>query len=107
MLVEKDGTYEITLRRWPVEADAAIAAGVPEFKAVDGGLPAGKALPIAQARLKIGEQFDETKPVGPDDKADHLHRPVEGRPASADANVVLERQGEPICGAYYAYVLRK
>src|SRR5207248_288888 len=67
LLVERAGTYEIELRRWPREADAAIAAGVPAFKAVDGGLPAGKALPIVKARLELGS-VDESKPVGATDK---------------------------------------
>ena len=67
LLVEQDGEYEIALRRWPVEADAAIAAGVPAFQAVQGGLPPGEALPIVKARLKVGG-LDETQPVGADDK---------------------------------------
>src|SRR5262249_35738727 len=68
VLVERDGEYHISLRRWPKEADAGITAGVPAFKAVDGTLPAGKALPIAKIRLKIAN-LDETKPVGEKDKA--------------------------------------
>src|SRR5205807_2303043 len=67
VLVEKDGEYEVALRRWPKEADTAISAGVPAFKGVDGGLPAGKALPVAKARFKVGS-FDETKAVGEKDK---------------------------------------
>ncbi len=63
VLVETGRHVRDRLRRWPMEADAAIAAGVPEFKAVDGGLPAGKPLPIARARLQMGD-FDETLPVG-------------------------------------------
>jgi hypothetical protein len=47
---------------------AAIAAGVAVFNAVAGSLPAGKALPVAKARLKVGDVLDESKPVGPQDK---------------------------------------
>src|SRR5262249_19611000 len=47
VLVEKDGEYTIGLRRWPKAADAPLRGAVPAFKAVDGELPAGKALPIA------------------------------------------------------------
>jgi hypothetical protein len=47
---------------------AAIAAGVPAFNAVAGSLPAGKALPVAKVRLKVGDVLDESKPVGPQDK---------------------------------------
>src|SRR5207302_1766174 len=74
--VARDGDYEIELRRWPREADAAIAAGVPEFKAVDGRLPAGKALPIKSARVTIGAA-DETRPVTPDDKVITFRPPPE------------------------------
>jgi len=47
---------------------AAIAAGVPVFNAVAGSLPAGKALPVAKARLKVGDVLDESKPVGSQDR---------------------------------------
>ena len=95
LLVEKDGTYEIALRRWPKEANAAIAAGVPAFKAVDGGLPTGEALPIAKARLKIAG-LDETKPVGPGDKEVVFVVIAEGRHPAADAIVVLRRRRQGI-----------
>lgn len=104
--VEKDGEYEIALRRWPKEADAPIASGVPAFKAVDGGLPAGKALPITRARIKVGG-FDQARDVGPQDKevvfnvkltkAEKL--PLETWFSTAD--------GKQLCGAYFAYVRRK
>ena len=54
VVVDRAGEYEISLRRWPVEADASLTAALPAFKAVDGIYPPGKALPIAKARLKVG-----------------------------------------------------
>ena len=66
--VAKAGDYEIALRRWPDEADAPIRAGLPAVKHADGEFPAGVALPVATARLKVGE-FDATRPVGAGDKA--------------------------------------
>ena len=39
-------------------ADAPIAAGVPALEHVDGGLPPGKALPIAAARLNTAPHSD-------------------------------------------------
>jgi arylsulfatase len=103
--VERDGTYEIELRRWPREADAAIAAGVPAFKAVDGGLPPGKALPIVKARLRVGD-VDESKPVGPGDKGIpftvHLKA---GR--TRMQTWFYDADGKQLCGAYFAYVRRK
>jgi arylsulfatase len=104
--VAQTGTYEIGLRRWPREADAAITAAVPAFKAVDGELPPGKALPIARARLKIAD-LDATKAVGPQDK-----EIVFTVTLAADARLPMQSwfydaQGRELCGAYFAYVRRK
>ena len=52
--VERAGVYEIALRRWPVEADLPIRSGAPEHRVEDGTYPAGVALPIARARLRVG-----------------------------------------------------
>ena len=49
--VERDGEYEISLRRWPVEADKGINDGTY-----------GKAFNYKQARLRIGD-IDETKDI--------------------------------------------
>ena len=49
--VEQDGDYEISLRRWPVEADKGINDGTY-----------GKAFNYKKARLRIGD-FDETKDI--------------------------------------------
>ena len=57
--VERAGLYQISLRRWPREADTPITAGLPPYRGVDGTFPAGVALPVATARVKIGD-FDAT-----------------------------------------------
>jgi len=49
--VERDGDYEISLRRWPVEADKGINDGTY-----------GKAFNYKQARMRIGD-VDETKDI--------------------------------------------
>jgi arylsulfatase len=100
LLVERDGTYEIELRRWPREADAAIAAGVPAFKAVDGGLPAGKALPIARARLKLGD-VDESKPVGANDKGVSFKVKLKAGKTKLQT-WFYDADGKELCGAYFA-----
>jgi len=106
LLVEKDGTYEISLRRWPAEADAPIAGGVPAFQAVDGGLPAGKALPVAKARLRIGE-VDESREVGPADKAVSFTVPLKAGTRTTMQTWFLDAAGRELCGAYFAAVLRR
>jgi arylsulfatase A-like enzyme len=106
LLVEKDGDFEIELRRWPKEADAAISAGVPAFKAFVGGLPEGKALPIAKIRLKIAG-LDETKPVGPNDKGITFNVALKAGTRLPMQTWCLDGDGKELCGAYFAYVRRK
>jgi hypothetical protein len=106
VLVEEDGKYEISLRRWPKEADAAIAAGVPEFKAVDGVLEAGVALPIAKVRLKIGE-FDETRDVSSGAKSIDFTVDLKAGPKTEMQTWCYDADGKELCGAYFAYVERK
>jgi arylsulfatase A-like enzyme len=103
----KDGDYEIALRRWPKEADAAITAGVPAFKAVDGGLPEGKALPIASIRLTIGNQFDQKQPVPANAKEVVFKLPLKAGTPLAMQSYCYDSAGKELCGAYFAYVTRK
>ena len=65
--VERAANYQVDLRRWPVEADTWITAGLPPYTGVDGTYVEGKALPIAYARLKVAK-FDQTVPVTATDK---------------------------------------
>jgi hypothetical protein len=102
--VDRAGVYEISLRRWPIEADAAISAGVPAYTGVDGSYVAGVALPIAKARLRVGS-FDQTVPVTATDKAItfNVTLPVGNVDLQTwfrDANNVS------IASAYYVYVKR-
>ncbi|MHC4984164.1 MAG: arylsulfatase, partial [Planctomycetota bacterium] len=50
--IERDGTYELALRRWPVALNKPITAAVED----------GEAIRATKARLKIAD-VDETKPV--------------------------------------------
>ena len=106
LLVEQNGTYEIALRRWPKEAGAAISAAVPAFKAVDGGLPPGKALPIVRARLKIGDA-DEAKPVAAGDEEIVFTLKLKAGTRTQMQSWFYDADGKELCGAYFAYVLRK
>jgi len=107
VLVEKDGEYEIALRRWPKEADAALTAGVPAFKAQDGVLPPGKPLPVASVRLKVGELLDETRPVRPMEKEMVFNLRLRAGQRLQVQSWLLDGDGRELAGAYYAYVQRK
>jgi arylsulfatase A-like enzyme len=103
--VASGGAYEVSLRRWPVEADASICAGLPEVTLADGKLPAGKALPVASARLKVGAQ-DVRMPVTPQDKA--VTFTVELKPGDTEIQTwFLDASGQELCGAYYVAVARR
>jgi len=103
--VAREGEYAFELRRWPTEAGLALSAGLPETKVTDGVLMAGKALPIAQARLQIGA-FDQQATVKPDDKA--VRFTVQLKPGKTTMQTWFsDAAGKEICGAYYVYVQRK
>jgi arylsulfatase A-like enzyme len=105
--VAKDGEYEIALRRWPREADAAITAAVPAFQAVDGQLPAGKALPIASIRLTVGDLLNQTKPVSIIDKELKFSVSLKAGQTLPMQSYCYDPSGQELCGAYFAYVTRK
>jgi arylsulfatase len=107
--VARSGEYEITLRRWPEEARAAITAGVPPWESQDKGahygLPAGKALPIRKAKLSVGDFVGE-KPVGETEEG------VVFRVSLKQGRMLLKGSfrddaDKELCGAYYVTVRRK
>jgi arylsulfatase len=102
--VAKAGIYRFELRRWPREADAPIAAGLPSKKAELTEFPPGKALPIAGARIRIGE-FDAAKEVRPDDKAVTFEASLQPSRSKLQA-WFSDASGHDLCGAYYVYVNR-
>jgi len=108
ILVERAGEYEIALRRWPQEADAAITAGIPAHHPEDDKFPAvypeGKALPIARARLRIGT-LDQAKPVSAEDRAANFRVTLPAGRTQIQT-WFLNAAGEKLCGAYYTYVRR-
>jgi arylsulfatase A-like enzyme len=103
LFVEQDGDYEFSLRRWPVEADAPIVAGMPVFQGEDGDpSPPGVALPIASAELKIGDRL-LSKPVASTDKAASFELALK-RGATELKTWFRDADGREICGAYFVYV---
>jgi len=102
--VERAGEYQIDLRRWPVEADTAIRAGLPPYTAVDGTYVAGKALAITQARLRVAT-FDQTVPVAASDKRISFNVNLPTGPTDLQT-WFLNATGTVLVGAYYVYVTR-
>jgi hypothetical protein len=104
LFVERDGNYEISLRRWPVEADAAITAALPAYKGVDGSTQPGDAFPVAKADLKIGD-VQKSKAVGSEDKAATFTVSLK-RGRTEAQTWFRDAEGREIAGAYYVYVRR-
>jgi len=103
--VEKDGEYEIALRRWPADTDLALTAAMPSQQMTAGTLPAGKALPIAAARLRVAGQ-DLARKAAPTDKAAVFRVRLRAGAKAQLHGWFQDQSGKDLCGAYYAYVKR-
>ncbi|NBQ58593.1 MAG: arylsulfatase [Opitutaceae bacterium] len=102
LFVEHAGEYEISLRRWPIEADAPITAAMPAFKGVDGGFAAGDAFPVASADLKIGAELRQ-QAVTAEDKSVNFRLTLPRGPVALQT-WFRDSAGLEIAGAYYVYV---
>lgn len=102
--VERAGKYRIELRRWAREADLALNAPSPSAKLTDTTYPQGKALPIAKARLKIGDSQQAGPAIS---GSKQVSFEVDLKPGRTTLQTWLDdADGKPICGAYYVYVER-
>jgi len=88
------GLFEFALRRWPKESGLAICEATA----------AGKALPVARARLRIGER-EWRQDVGPADAAATFRVELPRQPARLQT-WFMDREGRELCGAYYVDVRR-
>jgi arylsulfatase B len=105
--VVRDGRYTIGLRRWPVEADRPITAGLPAGPDVPGASRAyraheGVAIAVVRASLRIDGREWESKPVSPDDKQITFTATLRAGSHQL-APVFVTASGDEI-GAYYAVV---
>jgi len=103
--VIEDGQYEIRLRRWPLEIDMPIDAGLEPGASVPGVQPyrarPGKAVPVVRASIKIGDQQEERKvDTGSHDAVFTLKLKAGKTKLSGR---FYSQKGDEI-GAYYAYV---
>lgn len=102
--VARAGEYEISLRRYPVEADLPLTAAAPPFKGKDGELPGGKPLPIEGARVQVGS-LTVNMSAAPGATAVNCKATLPAGPTRLQT-WFLDRQGKEISGAYYVYVRR-
>ena len=93
--VERAGTYEITLRRWPAAARTPISRAAP----------GGKAVPAAAARLRIGKTV-QTKPIPADATAVTFTVDLP-KGKTRLQTWLLDKAGKELCGAFYVDVARR
>ena len=104
--VDQEGTYTIEVRRWPREADASLAAGVPAF-IPRFGTPEeeGKALPIAKVHITIGT-IDTCIAVTGSEKAVVCDLKL-GNGKTVLRSWFSDAQDKAISGVFYAYIRKK
>ena len=102
LFVAEEGTYEISLRRWPKESGLGISEGAPIMEGVDGSLPEGKALNVARAWMRIGKEELEIA-VAPHGRQVTFAIDLSEGPTSLQT-WWIDREGERIAGAYYVTV---
>jgi arylsulfatase A-like enzyme len=101
------GTYEISLRRWPVEADQPITASLPPGQDVPGASKAfrshpGVAIPAVRAALRIDGREIESLPVEQGD-SQVIFRVALAAGSHQLSPVFVDAEGHEV-GAYYTIV---
>ena len=91
--IERSGTYQFELRRWPEEVDAPI----------NEAIPGGKAIAATKARLKVAD-IDETITVPAEAKAVTFQ--VRLKPGKTRLQTWLMDDKGTSRGAYYVYAKR-
>jgi len=102
--VEQAGEYQFELRRWPRGSGFKLTEGSPEKKVTDGVFIKGVSLPIHSAKIKVGDQ-EKSLAVNESDVAATFRFELN----QGDIEIqtwFIDKEGEPLSGAYYVYVKR-
>ncbi len=105
VLVERSGKYRIALYRWPPHLDLPLTSGRPVQKMTVGELPAGKAVPVAGAKLSIAGREMSAR-ANPGDKAAVFEAALNGGTKTRLHGWFQDAAGADLCGAFYARVER-
>jgi hypothetical protein len=104
--ISREGMYEITMRRWPEEVNAAIIDPLPGVQERTGtiALPPGQAIKATHARLSVGDHiFEELIPPG----AAAVSFKVQLKPMNTKLQTwFLDQESGETHGAYFVYVKR-
>jgi arylsulfatase A-like enzyme len=105
ILVERDGEYEIVLSRYPADRNIQLTAGLPPAKLTAGELPAGKALPIAGARLMVAG-VEQSRKTAPADTGAVFRVNLKRGTKTRLHGWFQDGENRDLVGAYYAVVKR-
>jgi arylsulfatase A-like enzyme len=103
IFVERDGEYEIALYRWPPQLKLPLNAPCPAQKHVKGTLQAGKALPVAAAKLAVQGQEAAKHTAAADTHAIFRVKLKGGRKTTLQG-WFQDDKGTDLCGSFYADV---
>jgi len=95
VFVERDGNYEVQLRRWPHDMTIPLSAA---------DLPESKAVPIAGAKLRVADQNLSAKTGAEDQAAVFRLRLPRGR--TQLQGWFQDAEGRDLCGSFFARVTR-
>lgn len=98
----EDGEYEIRCSRYPEEARTKIRGALPPHKTMTITYPAGVALPIYSAKIKIGAEVQTVPVYEKDVFATARFHLKKGKYTLR--NEFFNKNNELVCGAYYAYL---
>jgi len=104
--IEESGNYIIEFCRWPREANAALNEGLPPFIPRFGRPePEGMALPVENIHIVLGGK-DTCLTVDGNEKSVFYTLPLEQGRTKLQA-WFSDKNDEPLCGAFYAYVRKE
>jgi arylsulfatase B len=99
--IDRDGTYEFGLRRWPREADRPITEPV----SAHADEPESRRIVTTDARLKVGD-FDQTVPIPPGATEVTFTVPLKAGKTRLQAWFINGLGDGATHGVYYVYVIR-
>jgi arylsulfatase A-like enzyme len=100
----ESGIYEISLLRWPLEAQLALDAAAPAFAGRYGSLSPGQGFPIRAVSLIVDGRREDWS-TRPGDTAGTFRVDLQRGHHSLGGRM-LAANGQPLCGAMYAVIRR-
>jgi arylsulfatase len=98
VFIERNGKYEFTLSRYPLEADTAMDAPLRV------GNRKVRALPVTSARMKIND-FDGAASVASGTRTVSIKAKLKAGKTRLET-WLYDKDGNELCGAYYVRVQR-